>query len=281
MATTRALLGTPGANNSGFLTAGATTGNVLAATLRPFSVVTQAGATMLDVPQATGDFAIPTVSTAPTGAWLIEGAAATPASVVTGSVSLTPRSAAVVVEVSRQLLKQAPGMTDQLFESELLTTAGKLLDVAAIGGAGGVEPLGLLSCTGIAATAGAALAWSSIVGMRADVLAGGAQESRLMWLADPATQEILAGRERFAGAGEIWRDGRIAGIPAAASSSVPSGTLILGDWASLAVAVWGGVVLERNPYASFASGGESVRVLLAADVAVLRPQAFAIATSVT
>jgi hypothetical protein len=61
---------------------------------------------------------------------------------------------------------------------------------------------------------------------------------------------------------------------------MPSGVAIFGNWADLLFGYWSAFDLLVNPYesAAYSKGNISVRAMLTCDVAVRRPESFAVSS---
>jgi len=247
--------------------------------LRPLSVVANAGATIIANQRA--NLTIPEVGTVTTSQWLTsEADPLTAAQPAVGSLSFSPKIAGSVINYNRQLDLQNPAL-EQFLRLHLVRTAAAALDEAALQGSGvSGEPQGLTNTPDVTAQSGTALAWTGILAMqKACAAANGAPTA---WIAGTTTQEVLQGREKFTGAGPIWNDNGIAGIPALATTSAPADSLFCGPWDRLVIALWGsGPMITINPFASFNTGGLAMRVLLTCDVGFLSRSAFARSTSIT
>ena len=245
--------------------------------LRPYSVAAEAGITVV-TPSTTAT--IPTISTATTATWLGEGAAATETPPAIGSTSLVPRTALATIKFSMQLLRQGQQVED-LIRQQLLAAVGTLLDQAVLAGAGGAAPLGLINTSGTGTQAGASLVYAGLMGMRKAILNGGGREDRLVWIGTPAVQETLAGKEVVSTSGRLLWDNAegILGRPAFATSTAPAGRLACGDFSTAVLALFGpGIQIAIDPTQEFNNAGLVARVMLWADVAFPRPEAFAITT---
>ncbi len=249
--------------------------------LRPWSVTAQAGMQILS--GLSGNVSVPRVTTSTTATWLAEGEApADETPPVLGEVSMTPRTAIATIKFSAQLLRQSEH-AEQLIRDQLLRAAGALLDAAVLNGAGGAEPLGLRLTPGIGTGSGANLAHAGVVAQRAQLIAAGAREDRITWIATGAVQALLAVREFAAGSGRmLWDDNGILGRPAYATPLAPAATLVAGDFSTGLLGIFGpGLRIDIDPSQLFGSAGLVARVLLFADVAYPQPSAFSVATSVT
>lgn len=267
-----------GAQGSNYLVGKSSTAAV--DVLRDYVIPLQADAWWLD--GLTGNITIPRVTADASAYWLtLEDDQITASQPTIGQVALTPKLVGAHVQLSRLLSLQSR-QASPLITRHLLGAVGFEIQRAALQGSGNMgQPLGLVNTAGVGTQSGTALAWAGITAMLKQVEDAGAQPTA--WIADPATAKILRGRPRVTGSdGMIWDHGKIGDFPAYATSAVPTGTLILGDWRQFVMAAWGdGISLAANPYHGFTSGVTAVRATLAFDCAAIRPAAFSIASSVT
>lgn len=252
--------------------------------------VLQAGATVvpmenrtLDVAKWTGD---------PTAAWHSENAVIAPSDATIGKLTLTAQALASNVEVSWELLEDAPDVEDKLREAFANVFALKL-DLAALYGSGTApEPRGVKNTTGISTASmganGATLTLSALI----DAI------GRLQDENEEPNGIIYAGRTARAIA--KWTDTTnqplqlpdiVANIPRYATQQVPvnltQGTatntsdVFTADWRQLLVGVRThlriNVLAER--YAD--SGQTGFIAWWRGDTAVARPKAFDVLTGVT
>jgi len=246
--------------------------------LRAVSATAAAGATVL--PDLKGDAPIPRVTASSTAYWLTnEATDITESQPTVGQLSLTPKTVGAFLQMSRLLHLQSEA--DALVRREVLATIGEALDLAALNGPGtSGQPTGLLNTAGIQTQSGTSLGWAGIAAMQR--LAAVARAEPTAWVSAPAVRELLQKREVATGSGMVWTDNRMAGAPAITSTSVPAATLITGDWSNLVLGIWGsGVNIEVDPFSGFTTGIIGVRCLLTADVGLVHPAAFVVATSIT
>ncbi len=128
--------------------------SVLSATLidlaRNSTQVLKAGATL--IPMENRTLAVPKWLADPAAAWHTENAAIALVDPTIGSVMLTAHTLAANVVVSRELLEDAPTVSDRLAETFAAQFALKL-DMAALYGSGTApEPLGVKNTPGVALT---------------------------------------------------------------------------------------------------------------------------------
>lgn len=252
-----------------------------AAVLRRWSVITGAGCTVL--PNLRDGQALPRIDALPTAYWLAsESTQTTEAQPTLGTVTLTPRTVACYTEISRRLNLQAPHVEDVLRRA-FGQAIGQAIDAAIVSGDGtGGKPTGLQYTAGVGSQVGTSFDWTKAVAMRKTIADTGADDRRIAWIAAPGVQQLLSARERITGSGRfIWDGLQIAGHDAHPSAALAAGTLALGDWSQLVVAVWGTPQIEVNPYALFQSGILGVRLMVSVDIGVIQPASFSLTTSIT
>ena len=103
--------------------------------LVPASVLLSAGANIALLTDGAKSYNIAGVDTLPTPAWRNEAGSIAESDPAFRSISITPRSLAVLFKVSRELLADAPGM-DQALRIVLAQAFGKALDLAGLRGSG-------------------------------------------------------------------------------------------------------------------------------------------------
>ena len=251
-------------------------------TLRPWSVTTRAGITV--IPGLSGNATFPKTTANVTSYWLAsETTSITPTDPTLAQIALTPRTAGALVSVSHLLLRQGT-RTEAFIRRELLRTIGMTIDHAVLNGAGTAEPLGVLGTADIGATSGTSLDWSDVTGMQQTVAEANADDAAVSFIGTPAVRALLSTRERATGSGFIWDSGRVAGQPGFVTTDMPSATLICGAWPEVLLGMWGpGVELAINPNdpTHFKTGVVQMRVMVTCDVALTFPAAFNAATSIT
>jgi Phage capsid family len=121
--------------------------------LRPWSVTKRAGITTLTGLQS--NLTAPKTANTSTGYFLsTESTQITGSTVTVGQISLTPKTAGVYIEYSRQLSLQSAQL-ERFIRNELLRTLGTLVDRAVLNGSGALgQPVGLLNTSGIGMQSG-------------------------------------------------------------------------------------------------------------------------------
>lgn len=248
-----------------------------ALSLNGASLAQESGATIMFGMR--GDAAMPRIAARPAAYWLAdENTAITPAQPTIGVVAAAPKSVAVLVQGSRLLRVQSPELVDTVLQAELSAKLWLAIDAAIVSGSGtSGEPYGLAGR--LTPVSGTSLSWASIIDMKKLVTAGGAR--RVSVWAGPAAEKALRGRERFTGAGSIWADNGVAGLPSYGTPAVPDQTLVIGDFSTLRVLIWGNPRLELNPFADMSRGYWQARLIVDCEFLIPHAAAFQIATSIT
>lgn len=257
----------------------------LAEVLRGTSVVATLPISSLS--GATGNFAIPRETAAPTANVLTtEGSSATESTPTLGSVSMTPKTIAAYCELSKQFLDQTGRAGDAYVRRSLAKSIGAKLDQLALNGSGASgEPTGLLNTPGIGSVTGTSLSEAGIRELQTDI--GDALGPDGGFVTSRATASLLNGRQRFTGSDRtLWEGnlyaGSVGGWPAYSSPSVPAATLAFGAWSSFVLATWGEAIeVSANPYTDFKARIIGVRAFASFDIGIVRPSAFSVAASIT
>ena len=246
-----------------------------------------------------GNLAIPAQTQSATATWFAENTVIPMSDLAWGQKSATPRHVGARVEWSRNLLLQTSPDIEQLVRRDLAAVIAGAVDRGAIVGAGGVEPVGVMTATGTASvssgTNGGAVTWSTVLDLIAAVEANNIEGNA--FLSNGHVVRAARGALKATGLpGYIMEDvGTLAGYPLAVTSNVPAnlskGTssgnlsaLIFGRWSDLMVCLWGDAVdLLVNPFEStaYSKGNVQCRAIATVDVVTRRPEAFAIARDIT
>lgn len=235
-----------------------------------------------------GNLSIPKYGTGTTTGWVAEDAALTASDMTFDSVTMTPKHAGGLVEMSRQLLQQSSPDIEQLVRNDLSAMLAQAIDSALINGGGTNEPKGVLTTTGIQTASLSTLSFANVLAMleKLDLVNAGAAN----FVGSTKVKAKLAGTLKAAGiAGYLLEGGRLADLPAYFSNQVPekAGTpnklrLIAGDWSQVMLGIWSEIDLLVNPYAETAynKGNVLVRAMTTCDIALRHPQAFVVADDI-
>ena len=171
-----------------------------------------------------GNVSIPKFGTGTTTGWVAENAALPTGNMTFDSVSLSPKHAGGITEMSRQLLQQSSPDIEQLVRSDLSFMLAQAIDSALIKGGGTNEPLGVLSTTGVQTASLATLTWANVLAMlqKLDIV----NASAANFVASTKVKAKLMGTLKAAGvaAGYIMEDGNVADLPVYFTNQVPEKT---------------------------------------------------------
>jgi HK97 family phage major capsid protein len=240
-----------------------------------------------------GNLDIPGLKTSGTAGWVNENTALTPADHEFRKVSLTPKHAGALTELSRNMLQQPSVDVEALVRADFAAILAEAVDQAAISGSGTAPvPRGILNTSGIGSVAmgtnGGAISWASVINLIGEVQIDNAEGTGFLTNAKvtrSARQTVkVSGQPVYIMEG---RD-RLADYPLVMSNLVPSnltkGTsngvcsaLIFGNWSDLILGYWSELDILVNPYEStaYSKGNVQVRAMLTMDVAVRYPESFA------
>jgi len=254
--------------------------------LRNRSVAFQMGARRLSGLQ--GNVTVPRQSAAATAVWLAnEASTATESQQTFVQLSLSPKSVGAYTEISRQLLLQSSPGAEGIVSSDLSRVVALAADLAVINGSGASgQPTGIINTAGIGSVTGTSLAYAGILEFQTDVAGSNVMPASGGYATTPAVAALMMQRVKFTSTaspiweGNVW-DGSMSGFKAMSSNQMPSANMLFGDWAEVVVGEWGVLEIEVNPYANFQAGIVGVRAIYSLDVAVQRPFAFSLATSIT
>ena len=237
-----------------------------------------------------GNVTIPKHGTGVSVGWVAENGAVPDSDVNPTNITLAPKHAGGVTELSRQLIMQSSPDVEQLVRDDFAAVLAQAIDSALIKGGGTNEPVGVLSTVGIQTANLATLNWANVLAMKAKAELANVDASS--WLFNPGVAAKLAGTEKSTGTGIylLGDDGKMAGIQSYSTNQVPNnatpdpdaGIAILGDWSQVLLGIWSEIDILVNPYAqpAYGRGGVLVRAMSTVDVGVRHPQAFVVASDI-
>jgi HK97 family phage major capsid protein/HK97 family phage prohead protease len=254
--------------------------------LRNRSVAFRMGARRLS--GLSGNVTVPRQSAAATGYWLAnETTQITESQQTFVQVSLTPKTVGAYTEISRLLLLQSNPSAEGIVTDDLVQVVATAADLAVLNGSGSAgQPTGIIGTSGIGGVTGTSIDYAKVLEFQTDIATSNVVPMAGGYVTTPAVAALLMQRQRFSStdtplwAGNIW-NGQISGFPAMSSNQMPAADMLFGDWQEVVVGEWGVLEVEVNPYANFQAGIIGVRAMYSLDVAVRRPFAFSLATSIT
>jgi HK97 family phage major capsid protein/HK97 family phage prohead protease len=218
-----------------------------------------------------------------------DGSSVSAADQALGQLSMTPRTAICVTDVSEQLLRQSSPSAEQFIMADLAAViAIDGVDNAAINGAGGAQPLGIKNTTGIASGQDASSAtYAKILAFPQTAGSANAIRGNPGFVTNTAGASRLMQVQRFTSTDTpLWMpnmlEGTLVGFNAMSSEQLASGNLIFGSWDELVIGDWGVLELSTdNGGTRFNQAQVGLRALWMVDIMVRYPQAFVVGTNLS
>ena len=232
-----------------------------------------------------GNIAIPRISGGATAYWLNETGSATGSDQAFEQLGLTPKRLVGRTGYTKELMNQTDLSVEALVRNDLTTVLALAKDLAAINGAGGAEPLGILNQpSGLnSVTFGAAATRAKLIEFQSTVAADNASRGALAYMTTPASAAKQMNipetqySTKFIWDGNIDQ-GTVVGRPAFSTNQVPGDKVIYGNWNDLILADWAGIDVVVNPYTNDATGVVTITITLWSDVGVRHVVSFAVST---
>lgn len=260
----------------------------------------EAGAQVLN--GLVGDVAIPKLATSTSNsAFVAEGSAPSEGAAVFSQVTMSPKTLAAYVDVSRKLMMQSDPSVEAVLRNDIINTFARKIDEVAIEGGGSNEPSGIIaSSTGnvvAIGTNGGAVSYSKIVDMVEAVEVDNAiiNDASTCFLGNPKVTANLRTIAKQSSGVEgnfiLGEDNKILGYDYKSSTLVPSdlskGTgsnlsaLIFGDFSQLLLGFYSGVDVVVDQSSLSTSGGTRLAFFQDLDVALRHDDAFSVCKDIT
>ena len=284
-----------GTNNvGGFLKPTDHLGNEFIEALKAKLVVSQAGARIMT--GLKGDVAIPKMSAETSNvAFVSENSAPSEGNATFAQVTMSPKTLAAQVDISRKLMMQSDPSIEQVLREDIIATFARKIDEVAIEGGGSNEPTGVLGGVAsgnviTAATNGAAPTYENVVELIRLVEASNAilNEGSLRFLGNPKLtsklRRVLKSSADTSSNFILENDNSILGYSYLSSTLVPSdlsqgsgsnlSAMIFGDFSQLMLGVYSGVDVIVDPYTGSAAGTTRLAFFQDLDVALRHGESF-------
>lgn len=219
--------------------------------------------------------------------FMAETAAITPQKKTYDGPTLAPKRAGGAVDISNQLLMQSSVDVENRIKAGLSNGFSQLLHQAAIQGAGGTAPTGLLTYSGVntAASAGAVVpTWDLLVELQALIEEDNATSENLGWVIHPKVKALLKTIKKDAGSGRfLLEENMIDGLPFVSTSQISAVDdggidcypIFYGDFSQMVIGQWGSINVTINPYSADLSNSLRLVLNTYADMQIANPKAFA------
>jgi len=206
-----------------------------------------------------------------------------------GQLSMTPKTAIAITDVSEQLLRQSTPSAEQFVMADLAADiAIDGVDNAVINGTGGAQPLGIKNTTGITSGQDAASAtYAKILAFVSTAGGSNAIRSNPGFVTNTAGAAKLMQVQRFTSTDTpVWvgnmLDGQLVGFKAMSSEQLASGNLIFGSWGEIIIGDWGVLELAMDSGGTrFNQAQVGIRAMWMVDVLLRYPQAFVVSVNLS
>ena len=237
----------------------------------------------------TGNVTIPKFGTGNTTGWVAENTALPSGGMTFSNVTLAPKHAGGITEMSRQLIQQSSPDVEALIRGDLSALLAAAIDSAIIKGGGANEPVGILSTVGIQTASLSTLSWPAICAMVEKLDLSNVDAATANWLVSAKSKTALSSKQTTTAANAMLMEGgKIANIPAymtnqLANKSAILGRVLLGDFSQVLLGIWSEIDILVNPFDSvaYARGGVLVRAMSTVDIGIRHPEAFVLAEDLT
>jgi HK97 family phage major capsid protein/HK97 family phage prohead protease len=237
-----------------------------------------------------GNVQIPRQTGKPSVTWQAgEGTSVTAADQTLGQLSMTPKTAIVITDVSEQLLRQSSPSAESFVMADLAANiAIDGVDNAVINGTGGAQPLGIKNTTGVTTGQDASSAtYGKILGFVSAAAASNAIRGNPGFVTNAAGAAVLMQKQRFSSTDTpLWdgniMDGSLVGFRAMASEQLASSNLIFGSFDEVVIGEWGVLELAMDSGGTrFNQAQVGIRAMWMVDVLLRYPQAFVVSTNLS
>ena len=266
--------------------------------LRANTVIMGMGARMIS--GLKGDVAIPAMNAKTAVAFVAENNAPTEGAPTFRQITMSPKTLAGYVDISRKLMMQSDPSVDQILRDDITRNFAVKIDEVAIEGGGANEPTGILGTNGIGSVAmgsnGGAITYAKLVDLEREVAIDNALTGSLAFLTNPKVVSAMRKTPRQSSGVEgnfILNDtNSLLGYNVVSTTSVPSdltkGTasgvcsaVIFGNFNDLIIGMWGGLDILVDPYSGSAAGTTRIACFQDIDVKVRHAESFAAIKDVT
>lgn len=229
-----------------------------------------------------------------TAGWGAEGVEAPTSKASYAKAVMSPKRNFANMVTTRDLLRQTSFDVEADLIDKINYAHARIIEDAAINGAGGNAPTGILKTAGIGSvsmgTNGAAISWAKVVELESVVASLNALKGRLGYLTNAkvigALKTTVCGSNTSRFILDALVSNMVNGYGIEMTNLVPAnltkGTatekcsaLIFGNWSDLYVGHWGGIDLIVDPYTGKRKGEIEICINCYNDVLVAEPKSFA------
>lgn len=246
-----------------------------------------------------GNIAIPAANATTTCYWVAENTAPTEGAPTFRQVTMSPKTGAAYVDMSRRLLQQSDPSVEMIIRDDLLQSMAALLDDSGIEGGATYGPSGITKTTGIGSVAigsnGGAPTWATVCNLVKEVAIDNALLGSLAFLTNSKVVAKMRQTAKVSSTDSrmILETADLLGYRLVESNIVPSdltkgsssgvcSAMIFGNFRDLLIGQWGsGIDIMLDPYSLSTQGAVRMTAFMDVDVAVRHPQSFAACLDLT
>ena len=231
-----------------------------------------------------GDVKIPKKSSGSTAAFISsEGGASGESEMTIGSVSMSPKTAGVHTDVTRQLLIQSSLDVENLIRNDLAQSMAILIDDKALEGSGSSgNPTGITNTSGIntvSLSSAAAPTFAEMVSMETAVRVDNALLGDLAYIIHPTNYGTLKTTEKASNTAQfVAVNDQINGYQAVVSPQLTANNYVFGNFNDLLIGMFGSLDILVDPFSNSSSGTIRIVALQSVDVAVRHAVSFCAAS---
>ena len=187
-----------------------------------------------------------------------------------GQIHLSSKTSGAYIDVTHKLIMQRSRDVEALVRRELATSMALCIDSTGYYGSGtDKQPLGLANTKGISVKelAGAFPTYGELVELESEISEKNADVGTMRFKARPNFRSNAKQTLKSAvnGAGTIWEPGdTVNGYACDITNQVRTGDMFFGNFANVIMGLWGGLVINVDPYSKSRSG--SIRVVTFQDI---------------
>ncbi|UTW43157.1 phage major capsid protein [bacterium SCSIO 12844] len=230
-----------------------------------------------------GNIAIPRQTQGSNITWVGEKQNVDEGELTVDQIHLSAKRLGVFLEISRELLTNSSIDAETMVRNDLLAAVAQGIDTAALYGTGAdFQPLGLTSVSGITAAqyAGENPSLKDYIDLETSIALQNADVANMRYLINPSLRGAAKTTPRLPDSElTVWEQGNtINGYQVEVTNQIKPNQIIFGDFSQLLIGLWDGLRLIVNPFSLDKSGAIRITVMQSVDIAVRRPESFAIAT---
>ena len=249
---------------------------------RPRMVCAQLGAQIVPLTGNNGSYVFTKLLTDPTPEWRHELTTIAKNEPTFGAITLTPRSLAVVVRCSRELLQDSLNIDRAIGDSLATAFALEVDRVGLFGTGAAAEPLGIVNEPGVnvESSVGTPASYDGILDSMKSIMIDNAPDPTGLVMS-PREWRTYAGLVSGVDNQPLLKPPAIGNLPFVPTSACTDGTMIMGHFPELAFGIRADMQIDvlKELYAETHEYGFVAHLRM--DTAIFRPESFCVLTDVT